>query len=278
MKRLIRLINILFFFIGFLSGFPQSSAARSLVFSTHPFANPVAIYQTFQPLLDYLGKETGTTISIKIAPSYLAHVKMVGGGRADLAFVGPSPYVRIHDKYGGIELLARFRLRDDIGDKVVIFCRADSPLAAINDLSGKTFAFGDHQSFGSHFLPRWLLHNAGVPAKDLLAYDFVKSHDNVILSVLHGDFAAGGARLDVFGKYGDRSLRVLAGPFLTPPHALVCRTDLAPELKESLRRSLLQLKDRTILKRINPDMERFDPVIDRDFDQARQVMNFIEAR
>jgi phosphonate transport system substrate-binding protein len=186
--------------------------------------------------------------------------------------------VRIKDKFGGIELLARLRMRDDIGDKVVIICLDSSPMTSIADLTGKTFAFGDHQSFGSHYLPRWHLATNGVPMNELVAYDFVKSHDNVILSVLHGDFAAGGVRLDVFGKYADRPLRVLAGPFLTPPHALICRTDLEPGLKYSLRQSLLKLTDPAVLESIDPAMLCFDPVADRDFAQARQVINFIEAR
>lgn len=271
------LFNSLLLLIIFLLS-SRSAVARELIFSTHPFANPATIYRTFQPLAEYLGKKTGNTITIKIAPSYLAHVLTVGDGKADLAFVGPSPYVRIKDKFGGIELLARFRMRDDINDKVVIVCRDTAPIKSIVDLAGKTFAFGDHQSFGSHFLPRWQLDTNGVPVKDLVAYDFVKSHDNVVLSVLHGDFAAGGVRFDIFRKYADRPLRVLAGPFLIPPHALVCRTDLEPGLKDALRQSLLTLRDRTVLENINPDMLGFEKVSDSDFDKARTVINYIESR
>lgn len=273
-----RLLAHFFCFFCFTLTIPGISSARELVFSTHPFANPATIYRTFQPLIDYLGHTLGAEISIKIAPSYLAHIVMVGSGKADIAFVGPSPYVRIKDKFGGIELLARLRMKDDIGDKVVIVCLDSSPVKSIADLSGKTFAFGDHQSFGSHYLPRWLLDTSGVPMKELMAYDFVKSHDNVILSVLHGDFAAGGVRLDVFGKYADRPLRILAGPFLTPPHALVCRTDLEPVLKDKLRQSLLGLTDPEVLKRIDTAMLRFAPVTDQDFEQARTVIDYIEAR
>ena len=277
MKNRIWLSNILLLLI-ILSFSPRIAIARELVFSTYPFANPATIYRTFQPLVEYLGKKTGNTITIKIAPSYIAHVLTVGSGKADLAFVGPSPYVRIKDKFGGIELLARFKMRDDINDKVVIVCREAAPIKSIADLAGKTFAFGDHQSFGSHFLPRWQLDTNGVPVKDLVAYDFVKSHDNVVLSVLHGDFAAGGVRLDIFRKYADRPLRVLAGPFLIPPHALVCRADLEPGLKDALRQSLLTLRDPTVLENINPDMLGFEKVSDSDFDKARTVINYIEAR
>jgi len=256
----------------------RPAAGRELVFSTHPFANPATIYQTFQPLIDYLARETGTTIAIKIAPSYLAHVAAVGSGKADLAFVGPSPYVRIKDKFGGIELLARFKMRDNSNDQVVIVCLEAAPLASLADLKGKTFAFGDHQSFGSHYLPRWLLAAEGVPVRELAAYDFVKSHDNVILSVLHGDFDAGGVRLDVFRRYADRPLRILAGPFPTPPHALVGRADLDRELMDKLRRSLLGLRDRAVLERLDPEMLEFTAVTDSDFDQARTVINFVEER
>ncbi len=277
MKNRIWLSKILLLLI-ILSFSPRIAIARELVFSTYPFANPATIYQTFQPLVEYLGKKTGNTITIKIAPSYIAHVLMVGKGKADLAFVGPSPYVRIKDKFGGIELLARFKMRDDINDKVVIFCREAAPIKSIADLAGKTFAFGDHQSFGSHYLPRWQLDTNGVPIKDLVAYDFVKSHDNVVLSVLHGDFAAGGVRLDIFRKYADRPLRTLAGPFPIPPHALVCRADLEQGLKDALRQSLLSLRDPSVLESINPAMLRFEEVSDGDFDEARTIINYIEAR
>jgi len=270
-------IIILVFFAVFL-GRLSPAQGEELVFSTHPFANPAAIHKTFQPLIEYLSRETGVSIRIKIAPSYTAHVTAVGQGKADLAFVGPAPYVRIKDKFGGVELLARLRMTDDISDKVVVVCQTSAPLASLADLRGKTFAFGDPQSYGSHYLPRWLLRNSGVPVSALVAYDYVKSHDNVILAVQHGDFDAGGVRLDVYRKYADRPLRVLAGPFLTPPHALICRDSLPQALKNKLRQSLLDLHDREVLTRIDAAMQSFEKVKDSDFNQARQVINVIEAR
>lgn len=270
--------NILIFLFCILLALPASGSCRELIFSTYPFANPTVIYQTLLPLADYLGTQTGTTITVRIASSYSEHIKTVGSGSVDLAFVGPAPYVRIKDKFGGIELLARFRMRDDISDKMVIVCRQDAPLRTISDLAGLSFAFGDHQSYGSHYLPRWVLDHSGVPLNRLAMYAFVKSHDNVVLSVLHGDFAAGGARLDVFRKYEDRPLRVLAGPYLTPPHAIIARAGLQQELKDTLRQALLSLSDPKVLTAIDPDMLRFDDVSDRDFAQARKIINSLESR
>lgn len=270
-------IVILVFFAVFLSGL-SPAFGQELVFSIYPFANPTTIHKTFQPLIEHLQQETGVSIRLKIAPSYTAHVMAMGLGKADLAFVGPAPYVRIKDKFGGIELLARLQMTNNISDKVVIVCKATAPFKSLADLRGKTFAFGDPQSYGSHYLPRWLLRNSGVPVGALAAYDYVKSHDNVILSVLHSDFDAGGVRLDVYRKYANRPLRVLAGPFIIAPHALICKNSLPQAMREKLRQSLLTLRDRTVLERIDPAMQGFTTVTDSDFAQARQIINTIEAR
>jgi len=269
--RYCSLFLLIFFFASPCHG-------RNLIFGTHPFSNPAAIHKLFEPLVTYLTKETGVKISIRIAPNYLAHIKALGEGRVDLGFAGPSPYVQIHDKYGGIELLAKVKIKEDKNDKIVIFCRRDAPYQSIKDLKGTDFAFGDPQSFGSHFMPRWLLDRHGLTPHDLRTYAFVNSHDNVVLSVLHGDFAAGGARLDVYEKYKDRPLRVLAGPFPIPPHVLVCRKELPREIKETLRRALFGLRDPVVLKQINEQLLGFSKVKDGDFDQARRVMEYIESR
>ena len=250
---------------------------QELVFSTHPFANPVTIHKRFQPLISYLSEKTGIQITLRIAPNYLAHVKAMGTGKADLGFAGPSPYVRVKDKYGGIDLLARFKVEADKNDKVVFVCKEQSSYMKIKDLKGKSFAFGDHQSFGSHFMPRWLLQQNGLSLHDLTAYDFVKSHDNVILSVLHGDFDAGGVRQDVFEKYIGRPLRIFAGPYAIPPHVLVCRSSLDKSTKKILKKSLLALKDRSVLDLIDQDLTGFESVKDGDFNLARKIMRVVES-
>ncbi len=274
MKKLCRHAAVL---ICFLVLCPRQGAA-GLVFSTHPFSNPAAIHNRFAPLIAYLSRRCGEEIDLRVAANYISHVRAIGTGAADLGFAGPSPYVRARDKYGHITLLARFKLSDDINDKMVIITRRDSGIKTLADLRGKSFAFGDHQSFGSHFMPRWLLDKNGVPLHALKAYDFVKSHDNVVLSVLHRDFTAGGVRLDVFRKYASRPLRILAGPFAIPPHVIVCRSDLDPGLRRKLRAALLGLDDPELLRRIDPELVGFVPVDDRDFDQARRIMAFIESR
>lgn len=257
---------------------PFQVAGQTLRFGLYPYANPAAVYQSFQPLVKALAEACGTPISISMAPNYISHVRNLGAGSVDLAFAGPSPYVKAHDQYHSIELLARLYLRDDRGDQTVIVTSRNSAVQTLSDLKGKTFAFGDYQSFGSHFMPRYLLRQQGVSLWDLMAYDYVMGHDNVILSVIHGDFDAGALRHDVLANHPDRDqLRILAGPVAISPHAIVCRSTLPEPVKEGLRRALLAIDDPAVLTAIDAHMVGFAPVADSDFELARQVVHAIEA-
>lgn len=251
---------------------------QTLSFGLYPYANPTAVYQSFQPLVKSLAAQCGPPISIDIAPNYISHVRRLGTGKIDLAFVGPSPYVKANDQYHSIELLARLNIQEDRGDQTIIIAGKQSPVTELADLKGKSFAFGDYQSFGSHFMPRYLLRQHGVALWNLLTYDYVMGHDNVILSVLHGDFEAGAVRNDVFLHSHDRDqLKIIAGPIAIPPHAIVCRQDLPAALKDCLRQTLLEIKDPAVLHAIDPQMTGFSSVADHDFDLARKVIQAIES-
>jgi phosphonate transport system substrate-binding protein len=228
--------------------------------------------------MKYLSKELGIPVKIVIAPNYMSHIINIGEGRVDLGFMGPSPYIKARDKYGSVELLARLMLKDNKNDRLVVVAHKNSGLKDLRDLKGKTFAFGDFQSYGSHFYPRYLLNKSGVRLKDLKSYDYLGSHSKVILAVSHKDFDAGGVREDIYEKYRDRPVKIIAGPFTIPPHVIVCRKVLPARIKIKAKALLLNLSDKVILQGIDPALERFSPVRDADFRQAREVVNYIEDR
>ena len=268
-------------FVVFLPGFiyPAFAAGPShLTFGIYPYDTPTQVYQNFEPLIQHISKELGIPVKIVIAPNYMSHIISIGEGRVDFGFMGPSPYIRAKDKYGGVELVTRLMMRDNKNDRLVIISHKQSGINTLKDLKGKTFAFGDFQSYGSHFYPRYLLTRAGVKLKDLKSYDFLGSHSRVILAVAHRDFDAGGIREDIFEKYRDRPVKIIAGPFAMPPHVIVCRKGLPEDLREKVRNILMDLRNHAILKRIDQALERFGPVSDHDFRQAREVVNFMEDR
>ncbi len=275
MKRLLISV-VLALHMLIASGF--AAEPGQLTFGIYPYDTPTQIYQNFEPLMKYLSKELGIPVKIVIAPNYMSHIINIGEGRVDLGFMGPSPYIKAKDKYGSVELLARLMMRDNKNDRLVVVAHKDSGISGLKDLKGKTFAFGDFQSYGSHFYPRYLLNKSNVRLKDLKSYDFLGSHSKVVLAVSHKDFDAGGVREDIYEKYRDRPVKIIAGPFTIPPHVIVCRKGLPEGIKMKAGAILLNLSDTTILQSIDPALEKFGPVQDEDFRQAREVVNYIEDR
>jgi phosphonate transport system substrate-binding protein len=255
---------------------PVKAAGKPLLFGLPPYANPAAMHQSFAPLATHLAQALGREVRLVISPNYMSHIRRVGREEFDLAFLGPSPYVKVQKAYPGVELLAKMVLENQANDQVVIVTSTASGIENLASLRGRTFAFGDHHSFGSHFMPRYLLQEQDLRLGDLAAYDYLGSHDNVVLAVLHRDFDAGGARQDIYLKYRDRDLRVLYGPVAIPPHVIVCRRTLPVEVKEKIRETLFGLEDRDLLAAISPGMHRFLPVDDGEFDKAREIVNLFE--
>lgn len=277
MKRLIiTLIIVILNFLCHDSLFAEDK--RQLAFGLYSYDNPSKIYQDFSPLLQYLFQKTGLKINLVIAPNYISNIRNIGEEKVDIAFMGPSPYIRANDKFGGVELLARFVMKDNRIDSMVIIAHKESRIKTLNDLKGKSFAFGDHQSYGSHFYPRYLLNKAGIRLGDLKYYDYLSSHSRVVLAVSHRDFDAGGVRQDIYEKYKDRPIKVIAGPFHIPPHVIVCRKGLSADIKKKLKDAILSIRDRSVLLSIDSEFVGFSHVKDEDFLQAREVVNFVEGR
>jgi phosphonate transport system substrate-binding protein len=254
------------------------ASENAISFGINPYANPSVIFENFKPLADYLSNQIGITVRITIASNYVRHIINLGTGKIDIGYAGPSPYVKIRDKFGTIEPLAKIKMKNDVNDRMVIVTHKNSGIEKLADLKSKTFVFGNHQSFGSHFMSRYILSKNGIQLKDLMGYDCATSHDNVVLSVLHEDFEAGGMREDIYLKHQDGSLKIIYGPISIPPHVIVSRSSLAEDIKRKIRHALLRLKDPSVLASINMSMEGFLPVSDSEFDPAREVINYMESR
>lgn len=247
-------------------------------FGIYPYDSPTKIHKDFGPLIKRLSEEVGIPFKIVVVPNYMSFIKSIGEGKMDIGFMGPSPYVKVRDKYGSVELAARLLFRGNKNDMIVIFTYKGSKIKTLGDIKDKTFAFGDFQSYGSHFYPRYLLNKAGVKLKDLKAYDYLSSHSRVVLAVSHRDFDAGGVRMDIYEKYKDRPITIIAGPFTIPPHVIVCSKKLSENTRKKIKAALFETTDRNILDSIDPDLMKFTSVRDEDFSEARRVLNYIEDR
>jgi phosphonate transport system substrate-binding protein len=249
---------------------------KPLTLAVHPYLPVKEIMARFTPLADYLGKEIGRPVSVRVGSDYDEHITYVGKDRADIAFMGPAPYIAMVAKYGKKPILARLEVRGQPLFQGHFIVRQNSPLKTLADLKGKRFAFGDRDSTMSHLVPQYMLEKAGVTLDKLADYKFLGSHNNVVLAVLSGDFDAGAVKDEVFDKFAPQGLRSLASTPFFSEHLFVTRSTLPPNIIQTVRAAMAKLKDtpegREILKGVNPNTTALVPAVDTDYDNLRQVL------
>lgn len=199
-------------------------------------------------------------------------MQQVGEENFDLAYLGPAPYVQVRHTFGAKTILGRMEVNGSPYFHGVIFARKDSQVMTLKDLAGKKFAFGDPNSTMSHFVPRFMLAEAGVNITDLKENAFLGMHANVALSVIGGYYDAGGVKENIYYRYKDRGLKILA---ISPPiseHLFVASKKIPPGTVKKLRQALFALKDQDILSPIKPSLTGIVPAEDQNYSSLRAIL------
>lgn len=225
--------------LGLLPWIATTRAATTpAVFVVHPYDTPTRLYTRFRPLTLYLGGILGRPMRLVIASTYDEQIDMIARGRADFAYIGPTPYVRARAR-AKVEILAGEAENGQAFYQSALVVRADSLVQRVADLAGKRVAFGAEISMSSAVAPKQMLAQAGLTRADLAGIAHLDRHERVALAVLHGDFDAGGLRLDIAKGYVPRGLRVLAASLPLPPHVIAASPKVSQEEAGKVRLALL---------------------------------------
>jgi len=262
--------------------FPSTLLAREpLILAVHPYLPAKELNRRFSPLADYLSKELGQPVAVRVGGDYWEHIEYIGKDQVDIAFMGPASYVKMVAKYGNKPLLARLEIRGRPQFQGKIIVRKDSPLQNLPDLQGHSFAFGDPGSTMSYQVPRYMLWRAGITLDALSDHQFLGSHNNVALGVLAGDFDAGAVKEEVFLNFESHGLRALASSPALSEHLFVASDTLPASVVKALRAALYHLKDAPngapIMNAIKKDMSAMVPAVDSDYDSLREILNTLET-
>lgn len=285
-KRIIR-INICLFVILFspAAGLFLSTPAFSqtpLLLGVHPFLPVAVIEQKFTPLVNYLIRKVGRPIVLRVGSSFAEHIDAIGRDQLDIAYISPVAYVEMVEKYGRKPLLACLENEGSPFFTGIIFVRSEIKTESLADLPTGDLAFVDSHSTMGYLLPRIMILNAKPMLITGHHYQFLRTHENVVLGVLSGDFVAGAVKNAIYQKFKNRGLKALA---VTPPvaeHLLLTRSNLDQELIESLRAALLSLKslpaEKAVLTTLKPSLTGFSPVKDADYDSLRKLITASKTR
>lgn len=252
-------------------------AGPPLVFGVHPFKSPDELSKMFRPLITYLEKETGSTITFRSAKNYDAALAALVAGEMHISYMGPSLFAIASAKHAGkIHLLGTAAKGGDPTFKGVIIAKEGSPINSLADLQGKKFAFGDRESTLSCYVPAQMLMDAGV--FEGLEYKFLGSHDNVAKAVSLGMFDAGGIQPSVAAKWVGKGVKVIAESGPVYEHVLVASSAVDAKTLKKLQAAVLALNDPAVLGAISKGLTGFVAVEASKYDSLRHLMDAVDAK
>ncbi len=259
-----------------------SRAQDVLTLGVHPLHSVSIIQEKFSPLAEYLSRELGQKVQLRIGTSYQEHIDAVGRDQLDIAYMGPVGYVQMRALYGPKKLIAVQEVDGKPTSMGIIFTRRECPCESLDELKTGEFAFVDSHSTMGFMLPAYVLLRENPEIITAQRYRFLKTHEDVALGVLAGDFIAGSVKEDVFHTYREKGLKKLAE---TPPvaeHLFVASSHLSARISAEIQAAFLKLNDSErgleIMRAIKPTISGFAAVDDSAYDSLRTILENLKQQ
>jgi phosphonate transport system substrate-binding protein len=225
----------------------RAEAPKELRVSAIPDEAPTELLRKFEPLGVYLQKELGIPVQFVPVTDYAASVEALAAGKLDLVWYGGFTHVQARKRTKGTAYAIVMRA-EDLQFRSRFIARADSGIKSLQDLKGKTFAFGSVGSTSGHLMPRYFLkQDKLVPEQDFSKVSFSGAHDATVKWVETGKVDAGALNESVWDKLvegGKVDTTKVTVFWTTPPYVdynWTVRGDLDRAFVSRLTRAFLNL-------------------------------------
>jgi phosphonate transport system substrate-binding protein len=240
------LIKTLSFAALALSISGSAYAQQVLRVSAIPDEAPTELQRKFKPLGDYLEQKLAMKVEFTPVTDYAASVEGLINNKLDMVWFGGFTFVQAKARSGN-KVIPLVQREEDEKFKSV-FITTNKSINKLEDLKGKTFAFGSESSTSGHLMPRSFLLAAKInPDTDMKRVAFSGAHDATVAAVSGGKVDAGALNISVWeklvsgGKVDTTSLRV----FYTTPgyydYNWTVRSDMNRALRKKISDAFLAL-------------------------------------
>ncbi len=257
-----------------------------LVFAIIPSENASGVTERYTPFVQYLAKELGTKVTLRIANDYAAIIEGQRAGNIHIASYGPASFARARMTGARTDAFAiETNLDGTKGYHSVFYVKKDSPYQKVEDLKGKNLGLVDPNSTSGNNVPRFVLNGMKIEPETFFSkVVYTGSHENAIIALQQGtvDIAANWwndeqesnlqrmARKNM-AKADDFRIIYKSEQIVNSPMAYL--TDLPEELKAKIRDAVLNLatKDKAAFDKIYEgkqgplvavDNKAYDPIIE----------------
>jgi phosphonate transport system substrate-binding protein len=265
-------------------GSPTKSKALRVGFV--PAEDAQQVMQNARPLVEILRKELAMEIEPFVATDYTGIVEALRVEKLDVAFLAPASYVLAKEE-ADVKVLLKSERKGIPSYYAAIITRADSGIRTLDDLRGKSFAFGDSLSTTGHVFPRKMLKERGIdPVRDFKQILYSGGHDATVLSVLNRKVDAGATYANspdsedtAWMRYLKtpeeiKKIRAIAFSEPIPADNLVIRAKLDEKIANKIVEIFLRLSNDPAGKKMFRDLYQIDgfvPASDRDYDSVREA-------
>jgi phosphonate transport system substrate-binding protein len=253
-----------------------------------PAEDAQQVMQNAQPIVDILQKQLGMEVQPFVAADYTGVVEALRVNKLDIAFLTPASYVLAKNE-ANIKVILKSERKGIPSYYAAIITRADSGIKTLDDLRGKTFAFGDALSTTGNIFPRKMFKERGIdPTRDFKQILYSGGHDATVLAVLNGKVDAGATYANspdsqdsAWSRYlknpGDvKKIRAIAFSEPIPADNLVINGNLDERIAQKVEESFLALsrdpKGKQMMRELY-QIDGFVPATDRDYDSVRQAFD-----
>lgn len=221
-----------------------------------PNQAPEKIKAKYEPFRKYLEEKLGLPVELFVATNYAGVVEAMAADKLDMAYFGGLTYVQAKQKAKIHPIVTEIDSETKTTKYYsLIITPANSPIKTLQDLKGKTFAFGDINSTSGSLYPRIMLDRAGLKVPDDFAnIIYTGKHDATALAVQNGKVDAGGLegrilnKLIEDGKIDKNKIRILAKSDPIEGYPWCVRDSLDPQLEAKIVDAFLSIKDPELLK------------------------------
>jgi len=218
-----------------------------LKISAIPDENPNELLRIYTPFAEYLQKELGMKVQFTPVVDYAATVEGLAAKKLDLVWYGGFTSVQAVRRTNGTAKRLVLR-QEDAEFKSVFIAKPGSGIRSLQDLKGKTFAFGSVGSTSGHLMPRYFLLQAKLnPEQDFKQMAYSGAHDATALWVESGKVEAGALNFLVWDKLVQTKKVDLSKVnvfYTTPPYVdyvWTVRGELDKGLQEKITAAFLKL-------------------------------------
>jgi phosphonate transport system substrate-binding protein len=270
--------------VCFLAALPAPALAE-IRLAILPRLEAADLFTMFNPLAEYLSKETGEKVSIVIPKDFTSFKSAAREGMIDLCFANSLVYVQLRKDIAAEPLAVAFEQNSGDHFRGIVIARKDSGIVSLGDLRGKKMVFVDKDSAGGYLFQVMMLKKAGLEmGRDITLLPFAKKHDNVVQAVINGAADAGGLRendLDRMRNIADLSrIWIVAYSDYYPNWPLFSLPGMQPGKQARVKEALLKLKPgkrRSSRVLESAGLKGFAPITNTEYDRLREAARLAGA-